>query len=84
MLELEGQPILTQGEYAQMMQGFPPGAGGGSGILQAWWLGDEPSPLEAYAAVNVEARLGVRGGEALKIADDVAGRIRDAFPEVAA
>lgn len=80
-LQVRDQPILSQGEFRALVAGLDP-ANRGSGVLQAWWLGEAVTPSAVYATLDVEARTDARSDEARAIIDRGLDRLERAFPEV--
>ena len=79
-LDVQGHPILSQGEFVRLMKAFPEGYVG-SGVLQAWWAGAEVNPHTLHSALNVGARLAIIDESVEPLIDIACERIEGAFPE---
>ncbi|MGH3452444.1 MAG: hypothetical protein ACRDQW_17440 [Haloechinothrix sp.] len=79
-IQVRGVDVLSQGEFVELMRAMPEGEGG-SGVLQAMFFGEDVPPVEAHAALNIEARLLAEGENAKAIIERAVGRLRRAFPE---
>jgi hypothetical protein len=82
-LECRGVPIMSQGEFRELMDELGPRADS-SGVLTGWFAGEEVVPEALYAALDIGARLQARSERAHELIDAACGRIEGAFPETRA
>jgi hypothetical protein len=75
-LEIEGEPILTLGDFTQLIEGLRDDAHA-LGPLAAWRNFEQVDPRDLYCALDVTCRLFLRHDEK----GDVARKIIDAAVE---
>lgn len=80
-LDVEGQSIMSQGEFVSMVRGLDPD-GRGSGALAAWFAGETLTPEQLLVALEVEARLAVLDPSVHDVIDVAVARLRRAFPQL--
>jgi hypothetical protein len=82
MLEVRGHPVMSQSEFRELMEHLEPSRYPNSGVLQAWWAGEEFSPETIYAALDIDAGLSARDERGHELIDMALARLRRAFPEL--
>ena len=73
-LDVAGEPILSQGELIELVRGCEP-SHTGTGLLQAWALGEDISAAQARVALDIDARASVTDPQAHDIIDRALTRL---------
>ena len=73
---------MSQGEFRELMEHLDPDRYPNTGVLQAWWAGEEFSPEAIYAALNIDAGLSARDKRGHELIDMALARLRRSFPEL--
>jgi len=82
-LALAGDDLLTYPEFNELLRGLEPD-GASSGVLQAWWTGEEIPVEQLHRCFALECRLQAVTPRARELTDRVLRRIEELHPEVPA
>ena len=83
MLECEGRPILSQGEFRELMKHLGDDGLPNSGTLQAWFAGEPVTALELWAALTVDASLAAQSERGHELIDIALSRLDEQVPDLA-
>ncbi len=79
-LAVLGHDLLTYPEFHELMQGLEED-GSSSGIMQAWWAGEQISPSDLHRCLAIECRLQAETRRAQELVDRTLANLERLFPE---
>lgn len=80
MLQLLGRDFCTYPEYTELIKGLKRD-GPTSGVLQAFFFGEDVDPRDLHETLDIEARLNATTPAATAAIEQLLTRLEDRYPE---